>query len=276
MSDAAEAGKDLQDPDDVQDDENNDSETDNMSSQNQNQTESVAPADGIKDFGNMSVRQTGINQFSVVNYRTGTVHHVNVREITCDCDDMQYNKDSESEVVCKHIQKAVHQAPTSVEMDQAFLELVRDELDRLNTTSRRLEQIASSMEAGAYASGDSSTSGDTPADTSSGSSSGPDASTAADKLKTAFDDVVDDMQVQANDGYVWFQTGQDTPDDWPYPGGDETFKVITGPDMVSYVHDGSADWADGPHKLHDSKPGEWFKNALDADDVEDYISEVLQ
>lgn len=275
MSDAAEAGKDLQDPDNVQDDDNSNSQNDNMSSQNQNQTESVAPAEGIKDFGNMSVRQTGINQFSVVNYRTGTVHHVNVREITCDCDDMQYNKDSESEVVCKHIQKAVHQAPASVEMDQAFLELVRDELDRLNTTSRRLEQIASSMEAGAYASGDSETSGDTPADTSSGSSSGADASDAADKLKTAFDDVIDDMQVKAHAGKIWVQTGQDTPEDWPHIGGDSTFDVLLkNPDHLEYVGEGGDDYP--AHDMYDDKPGEWWKNMMDPSDVDDYITEVLE
>jgi hypothetical protein len=98
---------------------------------------------------------------------------------------------------------------------------------------------------------------------------------AADRLKEAFDEAVDDMRVQASGGAVFFQTGQDTPDDWPYPGGSETFKVLTGPDMVKYVHDGTADWADSPHELYDYKPGEWWKNALDPEDVDDYINQVL-
>jgi hypothetical protein len=103
-----------------------------------------------------------------------------------------------------------------------------------------------------------------------------DVDAAADRLQAAFDDVIDDMQVKAANGFVWFQTGRDTPDQWPFPGGDETFNVITGPDMVMYVHDGSAEWADGPHKYYDKKPGEWWKNALAPEAVDDYIAEVLE
>jgi len=45
---------------------------------------------------------------------------------------------------------------------------------------------------------------------------------------------------------------------------------------VKYIHDGSPDWADSPHPAYDSKPGEWWKNAIKPEDVEEYINEVLQ
>jgi hypothetical protein len=96
---------------------------------------------------------------------------------------------------------------------------------------------------------------------------------AADRLQEAFDDVIDDMQVKAAAGKVWFQTGRDTPDDWPFPGTSDTFSAVTGPDMVEYVYEGD----DGPnHEWYDDKPGEWWKNAMKPSDVSAYIEEVLE
>jgi len=108
------------------------------------------------------------------------------------------------------------------------------------------------------------------------SDAGPSPAEAAETLQAAFDEHLDDMQVKAANNHVWFQTGRETQDEWPYPGGDEVFSVLTDSDLVSYVHDGSQEWADEPHKLYESKPGEWWKNALAPDDVEEYISEVLE
>jgi len=94
-------------------------------------------------------------------------------------------------------------------------------------------------------------------------------------LQAAFDDVINDMQVQANSGLVWFQTGYKTPDEWPYPGIDETFRAVTDSDSCMYVHDGTDEWADSPHEHYDEKPGQYYKNALYPSDVVEYINEVL-
>jgi hypothetical protein len=272
MSDAADAGSELKDPAEMNSDETDETQSQAMSKAQNADTETVAPADGITDFPNMSVRQVALNTFAVLNYGEGTAYTCHVRDLTCECEDTEYNNGEGAGEVCKHLQKALFEAPTNVEMDQAMLQLVRDELDRLNTSSRRLEQVATSMESAAYTdtteTAQSAAAGDA-------SDSGPDASAQAERLQEAFDEVIDDMQVKAHAGKVWFQTGQDTPDDWPFPGGSQTFKVVTEPDCVAYVHDGSDDWADGPHDLYEDKPGEWWKNALEPDDVDQYIGEVL-
>lgn len=97
---------------------------------------------------------------------------------------------------------------------------------------------------------------------------------AADRLQAAYDGVIGDMQVKAHSGKVWVQTGRDTPEDWPHPGGATTFDVLLRtPEQVKYVGEGTDDYP--PHEWYDDKPGEWWRNALDPSDVDDYIDEVL-
>jgi hypothetical protein len=165
-----------------------------------------------------------------------------------------------------------------MEVGEALRYNLTEHAQNIRHEADRLAQAATTAEANAAASGGKETVEEAnesvapesePVDTEA-------AENAAEQLQDAFDTAVDDMQVETGGGAVFFQTGRDTPDDWPYPGGSDTFDVLTDSDHVMYVHDGTADWADSPHKYYDDKPGEWFKNALDPEDVGDYIAEVLE
>ena len=240
----------------------------------------------ITDFGQLQPRQQSLYRWTVLNLKpdddSNTAHYVDTRELDCSCRDHEYNR--EDGEVCKHLAVALWAADRNVDADalsrwsiQQELSTAREAAEKVEHLSHYLETVAGSLdgEAASEAVENAESGGETTSGTTAAEQNG-NAEEAAHKLQAAFDEVIDDMQVQANDGLVWFQTGQDTPDDWPFPGGDQTFKVVTQPDSVMYVHDGSDDWADGPHKHYDSKPGEWWKNALEPSEVDDYIAEVLE
>lgn len=245
--------------------------------------------------------QTGPFRYTVQSTRNDdtTVHRVDLQEVNCSCEDMTYNHSGSSRVtptsdggasVCDHLrfvidihpqlevpESGVYQAMGLMQEANTIKQTIKDQSDQLEEAIVQLRDAQAGIEASNAAGGDESdTAGSGTDDSAPGGMTEADVEKAAEDLQAAFDDVIDDMQVEHNDGIVWFQTGRDTPDDWPFPGGDETFSVITSPDCVMFVHDGSADWADSPHKHFDSKPGEWWKNALDPQDVDEYISEVLE
>lgn len=231
--------------------------------------------DAITDFGGLQPRQQTRFRWTVLNLKpdgSNTAHYVDTRQLDCSCSDAEYNRQDGE--VCKHLAVALWAAERNIDTDelsrwslQHELSQAQDVVDKLQHVEEWADKVTTSVPTEAANESVKETN-DAQAEA--------DALDAADRLQAAFDDVIDDMQVQANDGLVWFQTGQDTPDEWPFPGGDETFKVVTQPDSVMYVHDGSDDWADGPHKHYESKPGEWFKNALEPSEVDDYIAEVLE
>lgn len=269
-SDPAQAGKELADPDTMTED---------------TQQQQTKAAQAISDFADLYPRQTGYCRYSVLSLANGepTAYEVNVAHPDCECGDEQYNNDDGE--ICKHIAVALYQAPQSIEMERWVAKQVSDEMRAVQRKVESMEQTATSLEsqlAGVDASSSAGTGAQQDSDgqqsDASGQSSddGPDVQAEADKLQQAFDDVIDDMEVESNGGLIWFKTGYDTPDEWPFPGGSETFKVTSEPDMVKYVHDDSPDWADRPHPAVDDKPGEYFKNALDPQDVDGYISQVLE
>lgn len=245
----------------------------------QEETQNKKIAQSINGFSQLHARQQTIHTWSVLSHRNSglTAHKVDTRELTCTCEDMEYNTDGSE--VCDHIAAALYQQSANMDVGTALNFDLHERITEVETAAGRLEQKATTLSSEIAA---QNTAEPYPGDESAGAepeevdtTPSDDAQAAADKLKDAFDDAVDDMRVQASGGAVFFQTGKDTPEDWPYPGGSETFKVLTGPDMVKYVHDGTVEWADSPHELYDYKPGEWWKNALDPEDVDDYINQVL-
>lgn len=252
-------------------------------SQNPQTAGETAPAQTITDFESMTARHVGGHDYVVTNRASGSANEVNLREMTCTCEDMEYNQHGEG--ACKHYFYAHHASPkVRLSVEDGYTQDMARLLIQLRETVADAQDAAAQFEGGLIAQrdaeADTAAQTDTTASQSTQDESPPgediDVQGAAERLQSAFDDVIDDMQVQAHEGFVWFQTGRDTPDDWPFPGGDETFNVVTGPDYVMYVHDGSADWADSPHKHYDKKPGEWWKNALAPEAVDEYIQEVLE
>lgn len=232
---------------------------------------------GKNPMKNLKARQTGANHYSVLSARNGsvTVHRVNLAEPSCTCEDMEYNR--EDNEVCAHVAKAALVHPQMDATEAAVVQL-NGQLSRIETVLSEVQEIrdqadAAAKEAGAKARAKEATEArddDSPgAPPERDSSPSVDPEDAADRLKDAYDDVVDDMQVTTAAGRVWVQTGKDTPDNLKMPGAPETFAtLLQQPDQVTYVHD--------DHRLASEKPGEWWKNAIEPSDVDSYISEVLQ
>jgi hypothetical protein len=240
--------------------------------------DTTAPAQNITDFESMAARQVTIHQWRVLSYggEGTTAYKVNTLDMTCNCEDHTYNNTGGE--VCKHLAKALYVAEARMDVAEGLRYNLDEQAQEIRLQADRRAQAATTAEANAAAAGgtesveeanESAAPESDPVDTEA-------AESAAERLQEAFDTAIDDMQVEANGGAVFFQTGRDTPDGWPYPGGSETFKVLTDSDHVMYVHDGTADWADSPHKYYDDKPGEWWKNAIEPEDVEEYIAEVLE
>lgn len=101
-----------------------------------------AIAETVTDFGSMDSRKVGLNQYAVLNYskEKPTAYTVNIRSMTCECEDSTFN--GEDHTVCKHLAKAIHQAPADVEIDEAFLQLARDTFNQLNQAADRLSSQA--------------------------------------------------------------------------------------------------------------------------------------
>jgi len=237
-------------------------------------SDAIAPAEAITDFGAMTVRHVGGNRFRVVNLDSGTVSEVDLKATTCTCEDMEYNQ-RDDRSVCKHYLKAHHQAPEcrlSVE-EQFFGDLV-DMTREMNDVIDAAEDAADALEGALVHSRDAEADAAADTDTDGAGDDSPpgrdiDAGDAADRLQAAYDDVVEDMQVQAHEGWVWVQTGRDTPDELPGPGNVSAFEAfLQNPDAVEYIHD--------EHDAVNQKPGEWWKNRIAPGAVDGYISEVLE
>jgi hypothetical protein len=241
-----------------------------------------APAEQIEDFSSLDVTPTAVNTYLVGNRASGTYNRVDLNEGTCTCEDMEYNQDGRG--ACKHLQYVLYMAPTTRDLSDEFL---RDAQHFFGQARDALQTAAvpQSDPVDGVGAPDKSSATDADSEASDESEKPPanpdtqaqeQAEAKAAELQEAFDAHLSDMQVRAHEGIVWFQTGRETEDEWPYPGTEDTFEAITSAECVMYVHDGSADWADGPHEHYDEKPGEWWKNALYPSDVETYISEVLE
>lgn len=235
--------------------------------------DSILP--GKDPMKNLKARQTGAYHYSVLSARNGepTLHRVDLREPDCTCGDFYYNRDDDEHEICAHIAKAalvhpqldageasVMQLNSYLERIARLTEQIVEERDRARTAAKEAGANQRAVEASVEAAETTQAGG--------GQTPDVDPEDAADRLKDAYDEIIDDMQVKASDGYVWVQTGKDTPDNLKMPGAPETFEtLIRNPDQIKFVGD--------YEMLQDIQPGEWWKNAIDPGDVDAYINEVL-
>jgi len=95
----------------------------------------------------MEARQMTIHEWTVVSYRNGatTAHTVNLHELTCSCEDYQYNV--EGAEICDHIALANHYADRTMDVKAALDHEMRSQMLELERISRQLERRASGLEA---------------------------------------------------------------------------------------------------------------------------------
>jgi len=232
-----------------------------------------------KSIDNLSVAHVAGTEYRVLSARNGSVtaYPVDIDTLSCPCEDNQMNTAQHEH--CAHIAKAllVHDSHKEAkEWAAQDLSLVADRANTLVHDLRDATDWATTVietEAAQEASKEAADGGepDTPETTQTVDK---EAESKADMLESAFDDHIDDMIVTVSDGIIFFKTGYETEEEWPYPGFDSTFDAITSPDCLEFVQ--SAEYGDSPneHRWYDSKPGEHFKNALLPETVPEYIQEL--
>jgi hypothetical protein len=241
------------------------------------ETDAQAPGEAINGYTGLYPRQVAHHRYVVLSLRNDGVsgHHVALNddgEFGCTCEDYSYNQ--EGSEICDHIAVAIYEAPKTVRIaDEIVTDLAR-EFRNIERATAAAEDAADALE-GALVNARDAEASDAVADaTDEAQAESPpgrdvDPMDAADRLQDAFDDVVEDMQVQAHEGWVWIKKGYDTPDELPGPGSVDPFVAfLQEPDHVDYVHD--------DHDLADSKPGEYWSNIIAPEAVDEYISEVLE
>jgi len=270
MTEPAEAGRELEKPETMTDE-------DNDSDALKREINKILPGD--EPLFNLRSIQTGPAHYTVLSGRNGNVstHRVDVQAVECSCEDMTFNTSLNSQgeggrEVCAHIAHCMLEHPQLEPEAQGLMKYfgLLDNADRLG---ERLSEemdvldglIVDLREAKAHTgNGDASR-----PDNESQAVASVDPSKAADNLRDAYNDVVEDMNVQHSDGWVWVQTGKDTPETLPGPGNVQVFEAfLQNAYQVEYIHD--------DHEDVDMKPGQWWKNRIDPADVDDYISEVLK
>lgn len=286
MTDPAEAGAAGDPPEDHPDAESPSGTSNSAVQQGQSHAETTIRDElstvmpGKEPLVNLTAVQTGPVHYTVLSARSGgpTTHRVNIQRASCTCSDMEYNVPTEeSRDVCAHVVYVLLRHPM-LDVDESMLyrqlELLTQRADVVEDVKEIRDDLESGIaalrdaEAGAAA-GSADDDGDAADET-------PDISPedAASRLQGAYDDVVQDMNTKATQHYVWVQTGQDTPETLPGPGNVSVFEAfLQNAEHVHYVPDdyeGELQYAAG------EKPGEWWKNAMRPEDVDEYISEVLE
>lgn len=241
---------------------------------------------GDAPLQNLRAIQTGPVHYTVLSARNGspTVHRVDLQDATCSCEDMTYNNNLQSDSdegreICAHLAFAMLEHPQLDASESVVYEHL-GMMDAANSLMRDLQDERDAVEEAlvglrdAQAGGTSTTTSDTTESAESGDETpsppgeAVNAADAADRLQEAFDAAVDDMQVQHHEGWVWVQTGRDTPDALDAPGNPDPFTIfLQEPDQIEYIHD--------EHDAVGQKPGEWWKNRIAPEAVDEYISEVL-
>lgn len=238
--------------------------------------EAVSPTATIRDWGNLQARQQTRFEWTVLNLKEdedNTAYLVNTRELDCSCGDQTYSPADDNATVCKHLSVALWASKQQADTEELSRWSMQHELAKVQEARQEVEHLAEWMNK-VSTEVPSEEANESVQETNDAQQSEA-AQEAAQRLQEAFDELIDDMQVQAHEGVVWFKTGYDTDDDWPYPGGDDTWEVLVGnPDQPEYVGEGGDDYP--PHELYDEKPGEYWKNILQPEDVDDYIEEVLE
>lgn len=223
-------------------------------------------------FSNLSVTRTGYAEYQVLSTRNSgiTLHTVRLNEPSCTCEDWQYNRQSGEREICAHYAAAFLEAG-DIQVEDLGLATITSILTEVREARDELEHVIEMANGAAVEARETQANA---AQQRVDESQNVDPSEAADRLQEAYDDVIDDMQVRATDNYVWVQTGQDTPDELPGPGSTSVFEaLLQNAEQVHYVPD---DYSGDLDRAKEEKPGEWWKNAIRPEDVEQYIMEVLE
>jgi len=98
---------------------------------------------GEEPLKNLKTVQTGINEYKVLSARNGsaTVHHVNLDEPSCTCEDMQYNKEKDSEEVCAHIAKAALVADSTFDAETLSFQAMLNTLAQANEATENVREL---------------------------------------------------------------------------------------------------------------------------------------
>lgn len=241
---------------------------------------------GNNPLENMKAEHEGGLEYSVLSVRDGspTYHYVTLgSEPSCTCEDYEYNRNGRE--VCKHICKAI--LADQMEADRlAVRELInvtatvteaaakaREAADNARTTAKELDtglaKVRDTQAGQSAATSSDTTENQGETDTAGSHSNSDQAAEAADTLQSAFDEVLDGMEVEHNEGVVWVNKSPDAPDTLPGPGNVEVFNAfLSNPEQMEYVYD--------DHEYAGAKPGDYFKNMIKPENVEEYISEVLE
>lgn len=113
----------------------------------QSQQESRAAADNIDDFATMSMRQTGLSTFVVVNWGGDetTGYKVDVSALECQCMDQQTRDDGEH--VCKHLAYAVKCANQHITAEEMAVHELAQTIGDARGVLKDMEQYRTSLKA---------------------------------------------------------------------------------------------------------------------------------
>jgi hypothetical protein len=229
---------------------------------------------------NIRVTPVTANKYLAIDARDASLdeYEVNLAGPSCTCD--HYRLHQEESGTCSHVAMAAlckghSPAPDSTAAHdlQALVERVRHverELrDAVDFTTTHLETEAR-MTAKQEVS-----EGEEVEDPTGEAVAAPLPEEKAAELKAAYDEVIPDMKVEPADGWIYIDTGYETPEEWPGTNGVvDTFDVVTS-DPMEYVYGGPDSESDEDHPAYASKPSQYHDNAIRPEDVDEYIEEVL-
>ena len=120
----------------------------------------------LNGFEDLDVSQVAYHEYRVLSTRNGTVtaHETNVVDLSCTCQDAQFNR--EGQEVCAHLAKCLLVHSPTIEEDAIASRDMRIQLDRVAQIKRDLEDIRdterSVREANAQAAADTSSEDEEP------------------------------------------------------------------------------------------------------------------
>jgi len=102
---------------------------------------SSASSSRIDGYQDIKPRQVSPTEYRVLSLRNGenTAHRVDLEELSCSCEDMQYNRDDPS--ICAHLAVTLDQAPRKLDAGEyAVADLVKL-VDRVQALSKEIRDI---------------------------------------------------------------------------------------------------------------------------------------
>lgn len=232
---------------------------------------------GSDPLDNLYVTHCGGTEYNVLSARNGNVTKYWVDtgpDPACSCGDYEYNRNDDNEI-CAHLAAAVladRMSPEELAVSE-LISVTGTISQSIRDAERAAEQARDAtdeIEGALVETRDAQAGGNVEDPDRNGHTGGStggetDIEEKAETLQNAFDSVIDGMEVEYNGGVIWVNITPNAPEELPGPGSVSTFNaLLRDPEQTQYAPDDQ------------SAPGEYFKNRIDPDDVEEYISEVLE